>query len=70
MKWNIFNVLVLLGIVQGIILSSTLFFEKRYKSKTNFYLGLLLLFLSLTNLEYWIIDTVPALNTPDAFYLR
>ena len=54
---NIYNVLILAGIIHGFIFSAVILFNKNLKSKTNFFLALTILSMALSNLQYWFIDT-------------
>lgn len=55
---NFFNILIISITIQGLIFSLILSFSKKYnRSKPNLYLAQLILFLSLSNLYYWFIDT-------------
>lgn len=56
LNFNIFNIVIFVGIVQGIIFSSIIFFHKRYKSRINNFIALTVLSLSLSNLQYWFMD--------------
>ena len=52
---NIFNILIISGVIHGFFFSSIILLSRKlYNSK---YLALTVLFLSLSNLQYWIIDT-------------
>lgn len=57
LNFNVFNVIILAGIIHGIIFCLVIFFNKRLKSRTNYFLALTILFLALSNLQYWLIDT-------------
>jgi len=54
LNFNIFNVLIISGVVHGLIFSAFVLLNK--KIKNNKYLALTVLFLSLSNLQYWAID--------------
>ncbi len=49
--------LIISGAVHGILFFLVLKFNKKYNSKSNYYLSLVVLFLSLNNLYYWLVDT-------------
>ena len=51
---NIFNILILSGVIHGFIFSFIVLSSK--KIKNNNFLALTVLFLSLSNLQYWAID--------------
>lgn len=57
LNFNIFNVIILAGIIHGLIFSVVLCTNKRLKSRTNNYLALTILSLAFSNLQYWFIDT-------------
>ncbi len=57
LSFNIFNVLILAGIIHGLIFSFIIFTNKNLKSNTNFLLAFTILSLVLSNLQYWFIDT-------------
>lgn len=57
LNFNIYNVIILTGIIHGFLFSLIVFFNKKLKSKTNYYLALTVLTLVLSNLQYWLIDT-------------
>lgn len=57
MNINLFNILIISGVVHGIIFSIVLLLSKKYKSKSNRYLAFVALCLSLHNLYYWFGDT-------------
>ncbi|WP_417196166.1 helix-turn-helix domain-containing protein [Bizionia sp.] len=54
---NIFNILIISGVVQGFIFSLIVLTQKKYITTNTGYLAATVLFLSLSNLQYWIIDT-------------
>ena len=53
---NIFNAIILAGIIHGVIFSLVIFFNKKFNSRTNFYLAYTILALAFSNLQYWLID--------------
>lgn len=53
---NVFNVLIFLGIVHGIIFSLILLINSNIRSKTNNYLSFTILVLSFSNLQYIMYD--------------
>lgn len=58
LSFNIFNILIISITIHGLIFSLILFVSKKYRSKKPIrYLALLILFLTLSNLYYWFIDT-------------
>lgn len=56
LNFNFFNLIILSGVVQGIIFSLVVLTQKKYITNNTVYLGLVVLFLSLSNLQYWCID--------------
>jgi AraC-like DNA-binding protein len=54
-NFNIFNLIIISGVIHGFIFSGLVLSRK--KVKNNFFLALTVLFLSLSNLQYFIIDT-------------
>lgn len=54
---NVYNIIILMGIIQGVIFSIVVLFNKKYYSKTNAYLAYTSICLSLSNLQYWFTDT-------------
>lgn len=57
MEINIFNIIIICGIVQGLIFSAIVLTKKRYQKNSYKYLALLVLTISLSNLYYWFKDT-------------
>lgn len=53
MNFNIFNTLILSGVLQGIIFFVAIISNKKYKSRANTFLALNVLFLSISNLNYY-----------------
>jgi len=53
---NLYNILVVLGIIHGVIFSFILFFSPKLKSKTNIFLAFTILALCFSNLQYWLLD--------------
>lgn len=56
MNINIFNILIISGVIYGFIFSFTIYLKKRFKVESSFYLASVVLFLSMSNLYYWIED--------------
>lgn len=54
---NIFNIIIISGVIHGIIFSISVTSQKKYITSNTLYLALVVLFLSLSNLQYWILDT-------------
>ncbi|MBP0903809.1 helix-turn-helix domain-containing protein [Mariniflexile gromovii] len=57
LNFNVFNVLILAGIIHGLIFSFIIFLNKNLKSSTNYLLAFTILSLAFSNLQYWFIDT-------------
>ncbi len=53
---NIFNIIIISGVVHGIIFSVLVTTQKKFITNNTIYLALVVLFLSLSNLQYWILD--------------
>jgi len=56
MNINVFNILVISGVIYGFIFSCTIYLERRFKVESSFYLASVVFFLSMSNLYYWIED--------------
>ena len=56
MSLNIPQVLIFIGILHGLIFSGVVLFHKKYQSKSNTLLGLSVLSLVLSNVQYWLLD--------------
>ncbi|MFI0429472.1 helix-turn-helix domain-containing protein [Mariniflexile sp. HMF6888] len=54
---NIFNIVILVGIIHGFIFSLVIAFNKKLHSKANYFLVLTILALAFSNLQYWVMDT-------------
>ncbi|MFV0565882.1 MAG: helix-turn-helix domain-containing protein [Flavobacteriaceae bacterium] len=54
---NIFNIIILVGIVHGLVFSLVIVLNKKLHSKTNYFLVLTILALAFSNLQYWFMDT-------------
>ncbi|MGI9531522.1 helix-turn-helix domain-containing protein [Lutimonas sp.] len=53
---DLFNILFLTGVIYGLIFCTVLFFLKRKTEKPILYLNLQVLFITLNNLQAWLID--------------
>jgi len=53
---NLFQFLILLGSVQAVVFSLVIFFSKKYNSRANIFLGLLVLFTAISTIQYMLID--------------
>ncbi|PSG90202.1 helix-turn-helix domain-containing protein [Aurantibacter aestuarii] len=57
LNFNVFNLLIFSGIVNGLIFSTVVLSKKKFITNNTIYLALIVLFLSLSNLQYWFLDT-------------
>lgn len=57
LNFNVFNIIIISGVIQGLIFSIIVLTQKKYITNNTAYLGLVVLFLSLSNLQYWFLDT-------------
>jgi len=64
LNFNIFNIVIISGVLHGIIFSFIVFVQKKYNTNNIIFLGLVVLFLSLSNFQYWLIDTNLILKYP------
>ncbi len=55
-NFNFFQLLILFGSIQGVIFSYIVVFAKKFQSKSSVFLGLTVLFLSLSNIQHILID--------------
>jgi len=53
---NIYNLIIFIGVLHGIIFSGVLFSVKKYQSVSNNFLAITVLSLALSNLQYWLLD--------------
>lgn len=56
LNFNIFNIIIFSGIIQGLIFSAIVLTNKKYKSKTNNFIAYTVIVLSISNLQYWFMD--------------
>ncbi len=49
--------LIISGVVHGVLFFLVLILNKKYKNTSNYYIALVVLFLSLNNLYYWLINS-------------
>ena len=54
---NVFNIIIISGVIHGIIFSVSVASQKKHITSNTLYLALVVLFLSLSNLQYWVLDT-------------
>ena len=71
MDFNIYNVLIIVGIIQGLIFTAVVIFSKKYHSRSTFYLVALIFCYSFGNLMYILPDigTMPLLTMYGYLYL-
>ncbi len=55
-NYNFFQLLILFGSIQGIIFCYIVFFVNKYQSTSSTFLGLTILFLSISNIQHILID--------------
>lgn len=55
--FNMYNSIILTGIVQGLVFGFVVFSSKKYRAKSTLLLGILIVVFSLTNLQYYLGDT-------------
>ncbi|MEL6811615.1 MAG: helix-turn-helix domain-containing protein [Bacteroidota bacterium] len=69
MNFNIFNSLILAGVIQGFLFGGVWLFNKKYKGRsTNFLIALILVY-SLSNLQYYLLDVGAVTNRQFYSYL-
>lgn len=56
MNFNIFNSLILAGIIQGFVFAAVWLFSKKYKGRSTNLLVALIITYSLSNLQYYLLD--------------
>lgn len=56
MNFNIYNSIILAGIIQGLIFGIAVLFSKKYKSKGIYFLTALIIGISLDNLQFLLVD--------------
>jgi len=54
---NIYNLLIFAGVIQGLIFGVVVLLNKKHNSKASLYLAIFMLLMSISNLQYWLIDT-------------
>ena len=69
LNFNIFNIIIISGVIQGIIFSVLVLTQKKFRTNNTFFLGLTVLFLSLSNFQYWLSDTYIILNQPNFSFI-
>ncbi|MDT0557024.1 AraC family transcriptional regulator [Ichthyenterobacterium sp. W332] len=56
MNFNIFNSIILAGVIQGIIFGAVVLWSKKYKHKSVFFLASLIITYSLSNFQFYLQD--------------
>ena len=82
MDFNLFNSIILAGIIQGLVFGVVVLTNKKYRAAATIFLGCLILSFSLDNLQYYLVDIglisemqllkyyfVPFLLLPGALFL-
>ena len=57
MNFNLYNSLMLVGAVQGLIFASIVFLSKKYRKRSNYFLEALILCVALNVLQYYLLKT-------------
>lgn len=57
MNFNLYNSLMLVGAVQGLIFASIVFLSKKYRKRSNYFLAALILCVALNVLQYYLLKT-------------
>jgi AraC-like DNA-binding protein len=70
LNFNIWNIIILLCIIQGIVFGLIVLVNKKYFSKTNSYLAFTSFSLSFSNLQYWFLDSKLTTIFPFLGWLR
>jgi AraC-like DNA-binding protein len=66
LNFNIFNSIILAGVIQGFVFGLVVLTNKKFRNPTNNFLAWLIVVYSLSNLQYYLIDI--ELFTRDEFY--
>lgn len=56
MSLDLFNLIIISGVIQGLIFTTVILINEKYRSNTSRYIAYVVLFLSLSNLQYWFIE--------------
>ena len=56
-NFNISNIIIFIGIIQGVAFGLIVLFNRKYHNLANYYLVATALTLSFNNLQYWLLDT-------------
>ena len=70
LNFNIYNILIISGIIQGFLFGIVVLFSKKYRSTPNKYLAQAVIYLSLNNLYFWLTDTNISNSYIDYEYLN
>lgn len=66
MNFNIYNSIILAGVIQGFIFGAIVLLSKKYKSKSVYFLIALIVTYSLNNLQYYLVD-IGVINYDELF---
>ena len=53
---DIFQLIILLGSIQGLVFAAIIFIRKKFRLKSNVFLGLMIVFIALSNIQHILID--------------
>ncbi|XMO87072.1 helix-turn-helix domain-containing protein [Algibacter sp. AS12] len=56
MNFNIYNSIILAGVIQGLIFGAVVLFSKKYKHRSVYFLVSIIVVYSLNNLQYYFVD--------------
>jgi len=56
LNFNIYNSIILAGVIQGLIFGLIVFLSKKYKNKSVYFLVALIVIYSFNNLQYYLVD--------------
>ncbi|WP_178989587.1 helix-turn-helix domain-containing protein [Winogradskyella schleiferi] len=56
MNFNIYNSIILAGVIQGLIFGAVVLFSKKYNHKSVYFLVTMIVIYSLNNLQYYFVD--------------
>ncbi len=70
LNFNIYNILIISGIIHGVLFGIVVFASKKYRSTPNKYLAQAVIYLSLNNLYFWLADTNISDSNVDYEYLN
>lgn len=53
---DIFQLIILIGSIQGLVFAAIIFIRKKFRIKSNIFLGLIIVFIALSNIQHILID--------------